>query len=364
MKPLTRHFGPLALGLSLFFASGAAWADKVAVLPFTSGNNTARPELEEARRWTRDAVVKMSHTPATPDEMVSAEASVKDGVADTRQEYVTAGKAANAQWTLVARVERDDHPPAKLPDGSEEEGYTTYRFELEACQVDSGRVESLSRELLVEEATADIAEMLGLLLRPEGIANAEIPWERSARRPKPKPKPKAPEPPPPPPAEPSPPPPPAKIVYGDKRPIALALVGGFTTAIERPSQARGPTAAMPIGVAFGYALPDAAPGLELRAELTSQVLGPGAVEIAGGARYALAPISGVRFFVGPELLAGAHVALGGDKATRFLAQGGAFVAVGVTELLQLEAAGELAGAFGGSGTLFLGGGSGRVTVRF
>lgn len=339
-----------------------ALADKIAVLPFTSGNNTAKPELEEARRWTREAVAKQKHVPATADEMVSAEAAVRDGVADTRQEYVAAGQAARAQWTLVAHVERIDHPPAKLPNGTEEEGYTTYRFELEACQVESGRVESVSREVLADESVDDIAEMLALLVRPEGIANAEIPWDRSARRPKPRPKPK--EPPPPPPPPPAPPPPAPPVVYGDKRPIALGVIAGFDAAIVRPSQARGSSAALPLGAFFGYAFAQDVPGLEARLEVTSHVVGPGAVKVAGGARYAFAPLHGARLFVGPELLLGGHITTGGDKTGRFLTQGSLFLAVGVTELLQLEAAGDIAGAFGGTGTLVLGGGSGRVTVRF
>src|SRR6185369_17249983 len=137
-----------------------AWADKVAVMPFSSTNNVPRLELEEARKWAREAVANRGHSFASDNEMVSAEAAVRDGVADTSQELVAAGKAAGAQWSLVGRVERNDHPSATLPDGREEEGYTTYRLELEACQVQTGRVESLSREVLPDEGADDIAEML------------------------------------------------------------------------------------------------------------------------------------------------------------------------------------------------------------
>ncbi|MBX3231754.1 MAG: hypothetical protein KIT84_42685 [Labilithrix sp.] len=350
-----------------------AWADKIAVLPFSSPRNLSKPELEQARGWTREAVLKKGHTFATPDEMVSAEAAVKDGVPDTSQEYIAAGTAVGAPWTIAARVERNDIPPSTLPDGTVEEGYTTYRIELEACLVASGRVESLAREVLADDTDA-IAEMIALLVRPQGIADAEIPWERAGvARPKPKPKPPAPPPQPrePTPQEPPPQaPPPSKpaaprAVYGAGHALAIGASIGVSNAIVRPSGARGPSWALPVGAVVGVALPDVLAGLELKANLTSQVVGPRALEAAAGARYAFAPIGdGVRFFVGPELLLGAHVALGADKTTRFLTHGALFVAYGITENLQAEVAGDLAVAAGGSGTLLLGGATARAVVRF
>ncbi len=361
MRRFFLSFATLAATLAM---TAPAWADKVVVLPFTSPKNVPRPELEEARRWTREALTKKGHTFASDNEMVSAEAAVKDGVADTSQEYQAAAKAVGADWTLTARVERDDHPPATLPDGKQEEGYTTYRVELEAYQASSGRVESLSREVLPDEGPNDIAEMIALLIRPEGIANAEVPWSRAGER-RPKPKPQAP-PPPPQPAAPPPPsaPPPPRRVYGEGHPIAIGASVGVTNALARPGDARGPSWAMPIGVVLGYAFPESAPGLEVRGNVTSQVIGPRALELSAGARYALAPFRGVRLFIGPELLLGAHVALGADKTARFLTHGSLFLAYGITENVQAEIAGDLAAALGGTGALMLGGGTARVSFRF
>src|SRR5262249_27223178 len=153
--------------------------------------------------------------------------------------------------------------------------------ELEAAQVATGRVESLSREVLADEAPDDIAEMIALLVRPEGIANAEIPWEhRGTRRPKRRPKPPPPPPPPPPSAPPAGPPP--GKVYGEGHPLSIGASIGVTNALSRPEQARGPSWAMPIGGVVGYALPDAVPGLEIKANVTSQVIGPPALELSGG----------------------------------------------------------------------------------
>lgn len=360
---MTRSFLSSAIVAAAIVFAAPAWADKIAVLPFTSPKALPRPELEEVRRWTREAVTKEGHTFASADEMVSAEASVKDNVADTSQEYQIAAEIAAADWTLTARVERIDRVRTWLPDGAEEEGFTTYRVELEAYQASSGRVESLSREVSPDEGPSDLAEMLALLIRPEGIADAVIPWSNvRARRPKAKPKLSAPRPeaPPPPRATPLP----LRDVYGAGRSLALGASVGVTDALVRPSEARGPSLAMPVGVAFGYALAEAAPGLELKGHVTSQVIGPRALELSAGARYALTPLRGVRLFVGPELMLGAHVALGADKTARFLSRGSLFVAYGLTERVQAELAGDLAAALGGAGALVLGGGTARVVVRF
>ena len=185
---MLRFFTALcAFFVALSFAC-AARADKVAVLPFTASPGVVKPELDQARSWTRDASIAKGHTAPNAQEMVSAEAAVKDGTADTSSEYLAAGKASGSQWTVTGHLDRHDAPPAKLPDGTEEEGYTSYRVELEVCQVDTGRVESLAREIDPDAAPAQIGEMLALLLRPEGIKNVQLPWEGAPphkRKPKP-----------------------------------------------------------------------------------------------------------------------------------------------------------------------------------
>ena len=363
---MLRFFFALTLALAVLCAVSPAFADKVAVLPFTAASERgglAKPEVDQARTWTREGAIKKGHVPPSASEMLSAEMAVKDGMPDTSEEYRAAGRASGSQWTIIGRIERHDAPPAKLPDGTEEEGYTTYRLELEACLVDSGRVESLAREIDPDEAPEQIAEMLGLLLRPEGIKNAPLPWDPAApHKHKAKPKPKEPPPPPPPPP-PEPPKPVVKHAYAENHPAILGVSGGFSTAAKRPDGARGPSAALPIGVAGGYAI-EQVPGVEVRAIFTSQVAGPKALEIAAGGRYAIGVLPQYRIFVGPEVLLGVHVALGGDKTARFLSQGSAFVAVGLGERVQLEVAGDLAAALGGTGTLILAGGTARALFRF
>ena len=364
---MLRFFLAPALGLALLCSASTALADQVAVLPFTAPKGLSKPEIDQARAWTRAAMIKKGHTPPSDGEMLSAEMAVADGMPDTSSEYRAAGRASGSQWTLTGTVVRQDAPPAKLPDGTEEEGYTTYHLEVVACLVESGRVESLAREIDPDEAPDQIAEMVGLLVRPEGIGkNTPLPWDNAAphRR---KPKPKPPSPPPPPPAPPPPPPPPkeplVRHAYAENHPAALGISGGYSTLLKRPDNAQGPSGALPIGAVFGYAI-EQIPGVELRGIFTSQVVGPRALEVAAGARYAIGVLPQYRIYVGPELLLGAHVALGADKTARFLTQGSAFVAVGIGERVQVEVAGDLAAALGGSGTLLLGGGTGRVLFRF
>jgi hypothetical protein len=358
-----RFLFSLALVLAIVLSATSALADKVAVLPFRSTKNVPRAELEPAREWTRKAVEKKGHTLPTPGELANAELAVKDGIPDTTDELRAAAKASGSPWALSAQVERIDYPPADLPDGTHEDAWTTYRVELEACEVQSGRVESVAREIVPDEAPDQIAEMIGFLVRPGGIGpNAVFPWQgQPVKRPPPKPKPAEPPPPPPPPKPEEPPPP--KHAYAEGHPFAIGASAGVTNAISRPEKASGPSWALPIGLAFGYAL-DALPGLELRGIFTSQVVGPKAVEIAGGARYAIPVLAQYRIFVGPEALVGGHIAIGAEKTGRFILHGAAFAAWGVTEQLQLELAGDLAGAFGGSGSLVLGGGTARVLLRF
>lgn len=346
-----RSFLSASIACASLVFSGSAWADKVAVLPFSASTSAAtKADLERARVSTKEAAVQHGHKLPTDSEMLTAEMAVKDSVADTSDEYRAAGRASSSDWTVSARV--DPHA-------------VHYHLELEACQVSTGRVESLAREIDPQQATTQIGEMLAILIRPEGIANADIPWEHAAPPPPP-----APRPPPPPPKLPPPPPPPkppeppaVRHAYAESHPIALGIEGGGYTAFGRPSNARGPRGSANIGAVLGYAI-DTVPGLELRGEVAGAVAGPTAVFFDLGARYALMLVPTARIYAGPELGLGGFFPVGGDKSARFLGRGSAFAGIGIGERLQLEAYGDLAWAPGGSGTIVLGGVGARAVVRF
>jgi hypothetical protein len=342
----------LAGGLvgALLLVAAPALADKVLVLPFQSVGSATSTQLNEARAATRTAVADLSHTVPTDAESLTAQVAVTDGVADTSEEYRAAGRASSSDWTVGGRVE---------------EHGATYRLELEACQIETGRVESLAREIDPSQSTKQIREMLALLVRPQGIANADIPWERGGSSPAP-PKEAAAPPPPkpkPPPAPPGPPPPPAvRHPYAENQPWALGLDGTLMGALQRPSNAVGSSAAGAIGGTLAYAF-DSVPGLELRADGSGSVAGPKSLSLGAGARWAIPIVPTVRLFAGPEAELGTFVTFAGDKTARFLVQGAAFVALGLGEYVQLELAADIDYA-AGAAPLVLGGGSGRVLVRF
>ena len=347
------------LGLALFFSSAHALADKVAVLPFSAANSSAtKADLGAARTATQSAVVKVGHKEPTPSEMLTAEMAVKDGVADTSDEYRAAGRASSSQWTVSARVD---------PRSS------GYRIELEVCQVKSGRVESLAREIDAPQAVAQISEMLAILLRPEGIANADIAWARTAPQlPPASPAPVALPAPAAPGADPAPASPAplgtqqqpaAPLAQGERYPFAVGIGLGALAAFVRPSNAQGNATSLFLSGSLGYAI-DAVPGLELRADFGGAVAGPQALMAEAGARYLRVLEPKLHIYAGPEVEIGGFFTRGADKSGRFLARGALVGGIGLTERIAVELSGDLAVAPGGAGTLVFGGASARGVFRF
>jgi hypothetical protein len=346
---------------ALLLLAAPALADKVLVLPFQGLGSAPPAELEEARVATTTAVTALSHKLPSQSEMTTAQVAVKDGVADTSEEYLAAGRASSSDWTV----------------GGHFEAYgTTYRLELEACQIESGRVESLVREIDPSLATKQIGEMLAILLRPQGINNADIPWERVTMSPAvpkspppPPPPPPPPKPPPPPPPPEAPPPPPAiRHRYAENQPIALGLSASLLGALHRsippgvPASEVGSSTAGTLGGTLAYAF-GTVPGLELRVDGDGSIAGPKSFTLAGGARYAIPVLPTLRLFAGPESELGVFATFAGDKTARFLVRGAAFVAMGFGEHIQLELAADIDYA-AGSTSLVLGGGTLRALVRF
>ena len=332
-----------------------ALADKVAVLPFSGGPGTLPSQIEQARAATRGAVIQRAHQLSGDSEMVAALMAVADGVADTSAEFRAAGRASSSQWTVVGQLEARGE---------------SYKIEIVVCQVESGRVESLAREMTPVRATSDIAEMLALLLRPQGLANAVISWdtpsEIAAKPPKPvvpaePPKTVAPVEPPKPVAPPAPPA--LAYAYGEDHPIAAGVGTAVFGALDRPANAVGSSASGVWFLTGEYAVL-AAPGLAARADVGASWFGPQSFWLDAGARYAFPLARGHRLFAGPELDLGVFVPIGGDRAARFLLRGQAFVVYGLGDRVQLELAADFATGFGGSGTLALGGGAMRGLFRF
>jgi hypothetical protein len=325
----------------------AARADKVCVLKITASGGQVTIEAQAVRKSVREAVVQRGHTLPTDAELEAAERAIVDGVPDSSVEYRAAGRACAAQWTIAGHVElRED----------------LWRVELESFLVETGRVESLARDVDPAEATSSIAEMLALMIRPEGIGPDLPPWSGKKPVPKPKPKPVEPPPPPPPPPPPKPPePPPPK--YAEKAPFAVGAAGGVLVAAVRPGSAQGSATSGVIGGYAGYAI-EQVPGLEPRLMIEGAIAGPRALTIDAGAKYAFPIVPRLRIYAGPELALGTFITTGADRGARFLARGAAFGAVGIGDHVQLEVTGDVLATPGGSGFLLLAGGGARALFRF
>lgn len=334
LRPLPRLaprlVAALALGASTLFAS-PAFADRVAVLPFP-------PSEPRAQSATEAAVVAQQHSlPAAPD-LARGAAAVTDGSADTSSEYRAFGRAAAAAWTVRGTA-------TPRPNG--------YRLELEVCQVETGRVELLAREVDDVGEVPQIGEMLALLLRHEGIANARLPWEGGP--------PKAPALPPTPPTPPTPPP--VEHAYAEGRPLAIGASLGVAGAVGRPSNATGSAILVLLGASAAYHV-ESAPGLELRGNIEGAVAGPGALAIDVGARYALPLVASRRLFLLPDVGLGTFVTLGAQRDARFWARGAALASLGLGDRVALEAGPWVGVTPGGSGTLVFVGATARALVRF
>jgi hypothetical protein len=338
----------LVIALVALLVPRLALADTVAVLPFSSSGNATSVDLDKARESTRAALEKSGKTLPTASEMLTAEMAYKGEHGGGTKGYQAAGRASSSDWTITGRVETHG---------------ATYRLELEACRVESGRVESIAREIEPAKATDQIAEMLALLLRPEGVANADIPWERATpvippaapKRGETKVTTSAPEKP----AE----PPKPKHAYAENAPVNLALGGAVMSAAHRDPRAQGSATSGQIELTGGYAFSQV-PGLEGRATIDVAVAGPQSFSADAGARYMLAIAPTLRVFAGPELGIGLFATEGAEKSARFFARGAVVGSVGLGEHAQIELAGDAGWAAGGSSSLVLIGGALRGGFRF
>ncbi len=329
-----RFLVSVSLGAVFAAIAAPAWAARVAVLPFPPGD-------ARAQSATQAAVVAQKHEPPSPIDISAGTSAVKDGQADTTDEYRAYGTAANVEWTVRGTsVHRADG----------------YRIELEVCQVKTGRVELLAREIDETRETAQIGEMLALLLRPEGIANAELPWQNQKATPlgKPVEPPKAPEP-----AG----PPPVAHGYAEGHPLGLAATLGVLSIVSRPPNATGPSTSVYLGGTAAYHV-ESIPGLELRGNVAGTLAGPRAFLLDVGARYAIGLLPTRRLFLVPDAGLGTFVTLGATKEARFWVRGAAFLSLGLGERVAVEMGPDLGVTPGGSGAVVLFGGTIRGFVRF
>jgi hypothetical protein len=323
----------------------ALGADRVAVLRFEGA--ATHGEIEAARAAARDAVGLVHDALPSDAELAAGEAQVTDGSPDTAREYRAAGVAAGAAWTVVGHVDSHDW---------------TYRLELEACEVSTGRVESLAREIDARQPAPQIAEMLALLLRPEGVGSTLPPWEATGA-PGPVGREALPRAPAPPTATPAPTPVamPHELVDASRSfgaGLGIEVLGVFARASGAGSGSISGSATGHLAAAVA-----AMPGLSLIADGSVGLVGPTSSSVDLGGRYLLPVGSSGHLRIGPEVAFGAYF-LSGARGARLLSHGEIVFAMSVGADVDVEVYPETALAAGGTGALWFAGGGARAVLRF
>lgn len=334
-----RRGAALTAAVLVSIATSTAFADKVANV-HARGSAT----LEERTFVTKEsdaAAVKLGHTTVPESEVLQGE-SAAGSLIGSSAGLVAVGKTTGADWVVEASVS----------DGPDK----TLHVELKACQVSSGRVETLVRDVDPKgDVAGQIREMLALLLRPQGVGDDPIPW--LAAKPKPPAAKVETKTAPPPKAEPATPPP----AYGEGGKVALGASGGLTYLLARPDGSVGSRLFGVWALHGRFTVP--VPRLEVGATFAGVAGRGNALRIEGVARYRF--VEAGRFTVSAEAALGALALLGGEQAARFLVGLSPILSVTVTKAVQLDFdLGALRVAPGGTGTLAFAGVTAGALVRF
>ncbi len=339
--------------VALLLLSADALADRVASL---GARGTAPLADRTAIKQATDAAAKgLGHELVPESDVLQGEAAA-GAKAGTSEGCVAIGQATSADWVVE---------PTILADATSGAGT---HVEMKACQVSSGRVETLARDLDPEgDRSAQLREMLALLLRPQGVGDDPLPWKAAgyvAPKPPAEAKPAKPAPAPAPSPTPPPTPPPQ---YGEGGPLAIGGGGGAAFLLARPDGARGGRVfgAWHVGAAFG--LPQRR-GLELllRVGGVHGSANGGFIEVGGRLMFPGSPTSRLAF--GGAATVGAFGVFSsgeGIRDTRVSIGATPVVAWVVSRRLQIDV--EL-GAFrvipGEGGALVFGGTTASAMFRF
>lgn len=282
-----------------------ALADRIAVLPPSGGSPEEIAKLEGE---ISAALQGLGHTLVPGAEVKTA---LADPAFATRSPdtLLALGKKLGADWIITA---------------TEEPAVSTERVELGAAYEKQGRYELVAREVDKSKSGEQVKEMLGVLLRPEGVGTGALPWETTPTQPQPnvkppdqtvtvigpdKPKPEEP-------ARP-------RAPYGGGRMGFITAGFGVDGLVVTPADAQGGAASFVGVIRGGVAILDT--GLEPYAQLGGHLAGPPAVWLEVGVRWMgiaiLKDVGGVGLHLGPSLhgglfiLPGSTSVLGGASYT-------------------------------------------------
>lgn len=208
----------LAFAAAVTLLSASALADKVATLH--ARGSAPLGERTSIRNASDGGARSLGHETIGENDVVQGEGAAGDKIGSSAG-LVAIGKTTGADWVVEPYV------------SSSESGT---RVELKVCQVSSGRVETLARDLDPKvDPLVQMREMLALLLRPQGVGDDPLPWD--AKKPAPKPPPpevlpkKKDEP-----TAPAAPP----LSWGEHGRLSLGVSGGVGSLLARPEGATGP----------------------------------------------------------------------------------------------------------------------------
>lgn len=235
------------------FVSAEALADKVATLHARGAAPLG--ERTTLRNASDGGARSLGHETIGENDILQGEGAAGDKIG-TSEGLVAIGKVTGADWVVEPYVQSSD---------------TGTRVELKVCQVGTGRVETLARDLDPKvDPLVQMREMLALLLRPQGVGDDPLPWDQKKPKaapppevlPKDKPKPTGP-------AAPSAPP----TAWGAEGRLSLGAAGGVGALLARPDNAVGSKALYFWALHADIALPEK-PWLEIVARFGG-LHGPG-----------------------------------------------------------------------------------------
>lgn len=308
-RPAARRIA-LAFAALVTFAAFDALADKVATLH--ARGTAPLGERTTIRTATDGGARGLGHETVAENDVLQGEGAAGDKIG-TSEGLVAVGKTTGADWVVEPHVQSSD---------------AGTRVELKVCQVSSGRVETLARDLDPKgDPLVQMREMLALLLRPQGVGDDPLPWD--AKKPPPLPpevlpkdKPK--------PGEPVT----APLVWGEHGKISVGASAGYGRIALRPDNAIGDRGVFTWSVAANFALPKLR-WLELTFRLHG-AHGAGAAMLADVGARAIAPPSG-RFAFGVGGALGVFGAFGSGIVRPAFGLD-PFVSVAIVRNLQAEVA--------------------------
>lgn len=266
----------LALATTTTLLSLDALADKIATL---HARGTAPMAEKTSMRAATEAGAKgLGHEAIPESEVLQGEGAAGDK-AGTSEGMIAIGKTTGADWVIEPHVASSD---------------AGTRVELKVCQVSTGRVETLARDLDPKQDPAvQMREMLALMLRPQGVGDDPLPWnKKTAPTPPPKevlPKEK------PKPEEPAAPP----LKWGEHGKFTIGAAGGFGVIAVRDERAVGRRTFGAWALHANVALPNVK-GLEVTFRVGMMHGQGGAIIGDFGARYML-PLSAFAIGAGANI---------------------------------------------------------------